>query len=156
MNLIEALKPLLNAKTAKVALEVSAHPTKDDYMVVVAKPVVGPVSNTASEEMKLIVAGLATGIKIVAKTEAIEEELVAAVTEQAPQRNEWATRAAAITEAADTAAKKSAAAKKDKTAKTPAKQVEAKEPVQSEQAPAKDAETVGEKQETPAEFDIEL
>ena len=121
MSLITALSPLLNAKTAKVALEVSAHPTKDDHMVVVAKPIVGVVPNNASAELQLIVAGLATGIKVVATADTIEAELAAAITEQAPQRSEWAQRAAEITAAADaasTAAKKSAASTKKAGAPT--------------------------------------
>jgi len=161
MSLITALTPLLNAKTAKVVLEVSAHPSKDDHLVVVAKPVVGPVPNNASEELKLIIAGLATGIKVVATAEAVEAELVAAITEQAPQRSEWAQRAAQITAAADAAAKKGATSKKDANTKASEKAPEQAVETAQKDAPQPSSEEAAKGQdETPdgkiADFDLEL
>lgn len=96
MSLIEALKPIIGSKTAKVALEVSANPKVEGEMVVVARPVVGPVANTASEELKQLCAALATPIKVIGTPDVIEKELAAAVSEQAGHRSSWDARAAEL------------------------------------------------------------
>jgi|AntRauTorcE11897_2_1112592.scaffolds.fasta_scaffold32751_2 hypothetical protein len=96
MSLIEALKPIIGSKTAKVALEVSANPKVEGEMVVVARPMVGPVANNASEELKQLCAALATPIKVIGMPDVIEKELAAAVSEQASHRNSWDARAAEL------------------------------------------------------------
>ena len=96
MNLINAIRPIIGSKTAKVALEVSANPKVEGEMVVVARPVVGPVANNASEELKQLCAALATPIKVIGTPDVIEKELAAAVSEQAGHRSSWDARAAEL------------------------------------------------------------
>lgn len=96
MSLINAIRPIIGSKTAKVALEVSANPKVEGEMVVVARPVVGPVANNASEELKQLCAALATPIKVIGTPDVIEKELAAAVSEQAGHRNSWDARAAEL------------------------------------------------------------
>ncbi|WP_273208680.1 hypothetical protein [Marinobacter subterrani] len=96
MSLLNAVKPILNSKTAKVVLEVSANPNSDDELVVVAKPVVGPVSNKATDELHKLCAALATPLKAIGTPETIEAELYAVVNEQAAHRQGWASRAAEL------------------------------------------------------------
>jgi len=94
MSLLNAIKPILNSKTAKVGLEISAHPKNEGELVVVVKPVMGPVADNAPNELKQLVAALSSYLKAVGTPETIESELYAVVAEQAPQRNKWADRAA--------------------------------------------------------------
>lgn len=96
MSLLNAVKPILNSRTAKVVLEVSANPKADDELVVVAKPVIGPVSDKATNELKQLCAALATPLKAIGTPETIEAELYAVVNEQAAHRNGWASRAAEL------------------------------------------------------------
>jgi PRTRC genetic system protein E len=96
VNLINAIRPIIGSKTAKVALEVSANPKVEGEMVVVARPVVGPVANNASEELKQLCAALATPIKVIGTPDVIEKELAAAVSEQAGHRSSWDARAAEL------------------------------------------------------------
>lgn len=96
MNLIESVRPIIGSKTAKVVLEVSANPKVAGEMVVVVRPLVGPVAETASEELKQLMAALATPIKIIGTPEVIERDLAAAVSEQAGHRSSWSDRAAAL------------------------------------------------------------
>lgn len=96
MSLINAIRPILGSKTAKVELEVSANPKVAGEMVVVARPIVGPVADNASEELKQLCNALSTGIKAIGTPETIERELAAAVTEQAPYRSSWDSRAAML------------------------------------------------------------
>jgi PRTRC genetic system protein E len=128
-QLLNALRPIMNTKTAKISLEVSRHPTLDDQMVVIAKPIVGQISSKAPQELQVLCAHLATPIKVVGKPEDIEAALAKAVTEQADHRTTWGNRAseieAQIQAAAQADAKKStpktkAGASSPKSAATPA------------------------------------
>lgn len=96
MSLINAVRPIIGSKTAKVTLEVSANPKVEGEMVVVARPVVGPVAGNASEELKQLCAALATPIKVIGTPDVIEKEFVAAVSEQAGHRSSWEARAAEL------------------------------------------------------------
>ena len=138
MSLIEALKPIIGSKTAKVTLEVSANPKVKGEMVVVARPVVGPVANNASEELKQLCAALATPIKVIGMSDVIEKELAAAVSEQAGHRSSWDARAAEleakISSGAKADAKKSGGKDTEKAA-TPAAGSEPKAETPKEETP---------------------
>ena len=96
MSLLNAISPIINSKTAKVTLEVSANPKAEGQLVVLARPVTGPVSEKAPEELKKLCAALATPIKVIGTAEDIEQALADAVAEQADTRNSWASRAASL------------------------------------------------------------
>jgi PRTRC genetic system protein E len=96
MTLLNAISPIINSKTAKVTLEVSANPKAEGQLVVMARPVTGPVSEKAPEELKQLCAALATPIKVIGTAEDIEKALADAVAEQADTRNSWASRAASL------------------------------------------------------------
>lgn len=96
MSLFNALSPLLNAKTAKVALEVSAHPSKEQHMVVVARPVMGPVPANACEELKQLCAALATPVKVIGTADEIETTLREVIGQQQDHRQDWAARVASL------------------------------------------------------------
>jgi PRTRC genetic system protein E len=143
MNLLNAISPIINSKTAKVTLEVSANPKAEGQLVVLARPVTGPVSDKAPEELKQLCAALATPIKVIGTPEDIEQALAAAVAEQTEARNSWASRAASLEAqiAAGAQADQKGAAKAPATpapAKTPA--TAAKEQATAE---ATSAETAG-------------
>ena len=57
-SLLNAVTPILNSKTAKITMDISAASTEGELMVVV-KPLVGPVSDKAPEELRLLSAALA-------------------------------------------------------------------------------------------------
>lgn len=128
MSLLNAILPILNSRTAKVVFEISANANVAGEIVVVTKPIVGPVSDTASHELKQLCAALSTPLKAIGTPETIEAELYAVVAEQAPQRNSWANRATELD------AMIADAAKKDGPAKTaaPAKKPTPKAPVADE------------------------
>ena len=133
MSLIEAVKPILGSKTTRITLDVSANPRADNEIVVVVKPVVAPVPSNATEELKQLCAALATPIKIIGTPDTVEAEFAAAVAQQAPDRQSWDERAAAleaqIAAGAKADAKKSAApAKKPTSPGNPVNQEPAKEP----------------------------
>lgn len=96
MSLISAVRSIIGTKTAKVVLEVSANPKVEGEMVVVVRPLVGPVADNASEELKQLCAALATPIKIIGTPDVIEQEFAAAVSEQADHRSSWDSRAAEL------------------------------------------------------------
>lgn len=106
-SLLNAVTPILNSKTAKITMDISAASTEGELMVVV-KPLVGPVSDKAPEELRLLSAALAQPIKVVGEPDAIEEKLANMVEEQAGKRNGWANRAAALDAAISAAAAKDA------------------------------------------------
>lgn len=111
MSLINAVKPILNSKVAKVVLEVSANPKAEDEVVVIAKPMVGPIAESAPEELKKLVGALSTYIKAVGTPDTIEAELYAVVNEQITHRDDWASRAATLEADIAQAAKKTATQK---------------------------------------------
>lgn len=152
MSLINAVSPIITSKTASVHLEISG--TSDGRMNVIAKPVVGPVAQTAPQELHALCAALATPIKVVGDPQEVEQALANAITEQAPHRQSWAERAseleAQIAEAAkkDTGTKKGSttstgktadAAKDDATTSAPAK--DDKQPEQETSQPGDDSKT---------------
>lgn len=120
-SLLNAVTPIMNSKTAKITMDISAANTEGELMVVV-KPMVGPVSDKAPEELRMLSAALAQPIKVVGEPEAIEEKLASMVNEQAGKRTQWANRAAeleaAISAAAAKDAKKAPAKPAAKTANT--------------------------------------
>jgi len=63
---------------------------------VVARPVAGPVSDKAPEELKQLVAALSTPIKVIGTPDDIEQAFADAVNEQASTRTSWASRAASL------------------------------------------------------------
>lgn len=117
-TLLNALRPIMNSRTAKVALEVSAHPTDPEQMVVIAKPVVGQVSAKAPQELQLLCAHLATPIKIIGKPEDIESALAETVSQQEAHRTSWAERAAQIEAELNEAAKSGKTTNKKPAPKT--------------------------------------
>lgn len=121
-TLLNALRPIMNTKTAKIVLEVAAHPKDENQMVVLARPVVGQVSNKAPQELQVLCANLATPIKVMGTPEDIEAALTNAVTEQASHRTTWGNRAAEIEAQIQAAAQADA---KGKTAAKPATKVAA-------------------------------
>lgn len=96
MSLINAVRPILGSKTGKVTLDISANPKAEGELVVVARPVVGPVANNASEELKQLCAALATPIKIIGTPDVIEKEFADVIAEQASYRSSWDARAAQL------------------------------------------------------------
>lgn len=116
-SLLDAVSPIINSKTAKVTLDISAASTEGELMVIV-KPIVGPVSDKASEELKLLSAALAQPLKIVGEPQEIEAKLAQLVQEQTGKRNQWANRAAQL----DAAISAAAASDSKKTGSTPAAQ----------------------------------
>ncbi|ARM86156.1 hypothetical protein [Marinobacter salarius] len=106
-TLLEAVSPILNAKTAKITMDISAASTEGELQVVI-KPVIGPVSDKAPEELKALCGALGQHIKVVGEPEAIEKLLADRVNEQAPKRNQWANRAAELDAAIAGAAAKDA------------------------------------------------
>lgn len=116
-TLLNALRPIMNTKTAKIVLEVSGHPKDDSQMVIIAKPVVGPISAKAPHELQVLCAHLATPIKVVGTPEDIEDTLTKAINEQASHRTTWANRAAEMEAQIQTAAQTDS---KGKTAAKPA------------------------------------
>ena len=122
-TLLQAVSPILNAKTAKITLDISAASTEGELQVVV-KPVIGPVSPKAPEELKVLCAALAKHIKVVGEPEGIEKLLAERVNEQAPKRNQWANRAAEMDAAIAAAAAKDAGGSKKTAPKTEAPKTE--------------------------------
>ena len=114
-SLLNAVSPIINSKTAKVTLDISAASTEGELMVIV-KPVVGPVSDKAPEELKMLSAALAQPIKVVGEAQDIEDKLAEIIGEQAGKRNQWANRAAELD--ASIAAAAASDAKKDAGQKT--------------------------------------
>lgn len=96
MSLLNAITPIINSKTAKVTLEVSANPNAEGQLVVIARPITGPVSEKAPEQLKKLCAALATPIKVIGTPQDIEQALAEAVAEQTDTRTSWANRAAAL------------------------------------------------------------
>ncbi|KXS55277.1 MAG: hypothetical protein AWU57_376 [Marinobacter sp. T13-3] len=152
MSLINAVKPLLNSKTATVTLDISANPKAEGELVVVAKPVVGPIPNNAPEELKALCGALSTYLKAIGTPETIEAELYAVVNEQVGHRSDWASRAAALE------ANIAAGAKKDKGSKGKGGKTTTTKADKSASAPAKDDESDlppigGESKDNPGEDD---
>lgn len=96
MNLLTAITPIINSKTAKVTLDITANPKGEGQLIVIARPVTGPVSDKAQEELKQLVAALAMPIKVIGTPDEIEQALANAVNEQASTRSSWASRAATL------------------------------------------------------------
>lgn len=96
MNLLTAITPIINSKTAKVTLDITASPKAEGQLIVVARPVAGPVSDKAPEELKQLVAALSTPIKVIGTPDDIEQAFADAVNEQASTRTSWASRAASL------------------------------------------------------------
>lgn len=121
MSLLNAITPILNSKTAKVTLEISANTKVAGELVVIARPIVGPVSDQASNELKQLCAALATPLKAIGTPETIEAELYAVVNEQAAHRTSWASRAAEMESMIQQAAQKDTKAAGAKPAKPESK-----------------------------------
>ncbi|OLF82056.1 hypothetical protein AWH63_10985 [Marinobacter sp. C18] len=94
-TLLDVVSPIINSKTARVSLDISAADTEGELQVVV-KPIVGAVSDKASEELKMLSAALAQPIKVVGEPDEIEKKLAEMVNEQSGKRNQWANRAAEL------------------------------------------------------------
>lgn len=162
MSLLNAVLPILNTKTAKVVLEVSANPNVEGELVVIAKPLVGPVSDKAPNELKQLCAALATPLKAIGTPETIEAELYAVVGEQAAHRTGWANRAAEldalIAQAATKDSKPAKAAAKpaaSKKAETPVEEPKDPLPIAGEPA-AKPAEGAAESNQNEENLTLEL
>jgi len=133
-TLLDIVSPIINSKTAKVTLDISAASTEGELMVIV-KPIVGPLSDKAPEELKILSAALAQPIKVVGEPQEIEEKLAELVNQQSGKRNQWANRAAeldaAIAAAATSDSKKvsakSATAAKPATSSGPVENVNTEE-----------------------------
>jgi len=91
-----SITPIINSKTAKVTLDITANPKAEGQLIVVARPVAGPVSDKAPEELKQLVAALSTPIKVIGTPDDIEQAFADAVNEQASTRTSWASRAASL------------------------------------------------------------
>ncbi|ONF42521.1 hypothetical protein BTO32_15020 [Marinobacter lutaoensis] len=122
-TLLELVTPILNSKTAKVTMDISAGPTDDELQVVV-KPVIGPVSDKAPEELKVLCAALGQHIKVTGEPGDIERLLAERVNEQAGKRHQWANRAAQLDAAIAAAAAKDANGSKKTTSTTSTKKTE--------------------------------
>ena len=146
MSLIDAVKPIITSKTASVHLEISG--TTDGRMAVIAKPVVGPVAQTAPQELHSLCAALATPIKVVGDPQEIEQALTDAITEQEPHRQSWAERASELEAQIAAAAEKDAKAKKGASTSsskkadsaTKANATDSSTPAKDDKKPEKDAE----------------
>ena len=119
MSLLSAIKPIINSKTAKVQLEISG--TTDGRMSVVTKPIVGPVAQTAPQELHALMAALATPIKVVGEPDEVEVALANAINEQTAHRDSWAARASELEASIQAAAQKDAKAKSTPKASPTAK-----------------------------------
>lgn len=96
MSVIQSVQPILNSKTAKVVMEISANSANPEEMVVVLKPVSGPIPDNAPEALKQLVAALSTPLKVIAKPECIEAEVEAQILQRRPHITSWAERAALL------------------------------------------------------------
>jgi PRTRC genetic system protein E len=138
MSFITAIQPILNARTASVKMEVSANPHNNEEMVVVIKPVVGQIPDSAPETLVQLISALAMPIKVIAHPMVIESELVAAIQQQADTRESWAQRAAQIEsqiQASDKGGKKA-------TASTPAPSTGAPASTENTQATTADEDNL--------------
>lgn len=117
MTLLTALTPMLEKAGTQLNLSITAN--ADHTLTVVITPLVGPVPNNASEALKKLKAAFSTPIRITGNADEIEILLAEHINEQAPQRNAWANRAAAMEAeiaAASTATPKAASKPAAKTA----------------------------------------
>lgn len=110
-TLLDIVTPIINSRTAKITMDISAASTEGELQVVI-KPVVGPISDKAPEELKVLCGALGQHIKVVGEPQDIEKLLVDRVNEQAPKRNQWANRAAELDATIAAAAAKDATGKK--------------------------------------------
>lgn len=130
-NLLSVVAPLINSKTAKITLDISAASTEGELMVIV-KPMTGPVSEKAPEELRTLCAALAQPIKVVGEPDAIEQALAQVVQEQAGKRSQWANRAAELDAAIAAGASKDAKKTPGKTARA----TETSGPIETEHSKA--------------------
>lgn len=138
-TLLNALAPMMTAQNTKLTLDVTNAATPGELQVIV-RPLVGPVSDKASEELRQLKAALAQPIKVVGTPEDIEATLAQAIQEQAPKRAVWANRAAELDAAIAAAAAKDIKASKSKaTASKTTASTTATQPANSEPSAAVDA-----------------
>lgn len=128
MTLLTALAPMLQKAGTQLTLSVTAN--DDQTLTVIITPLSGPVPENASDALKKLKAAFATPIRATGTAEEIETLLVNHINEQAPQRNAWANRAAAME--AEIAAASTATPNKKASSKPASKAPTATAPAQEQ------------------------